>query len=139
MAKINPFLKFNDAKCREAMNFYKDIFGGELDFMTVAGSPMEKDMPADKKDLIMHSTLKKGAWVLIGSDMMRDKAIVGDNVGVSIDCESEAELREIFAKLEQGGEVFMAPEEMFWGAVFGMVTDKYGIEWMLNFPKSPSK
>lgn len=139
MAKINPFLKFNDAKCREAMNFYKDIFGGELDFMTVAGSPIEKDMPADKKDLIMHSTLKKGDWILIGSDMMRDKAIVGDNVGVSIDCESEAELREIFSKLEQGGEVFMAPEEMFWGAVFGMVTDKYGIEWMLNFPKTPSK
>lgn len=139
MAKINPFLKFNDAKCREAMNFYKDIFGGELDFMTVSGSPVEKDMPADKQDLIMHSTLKKGDWILIGSDMMRDKAIIGDNVGVSIDCESEAELREIFSKLEQGGEVFMAPEEMFWGAVFGMVTDKYGIEWMLNFPITKSK
>lgn len=139
MAKINPFVKFNDAKCKEAMNFYKDILGGELKFMTVGSTEMAKDMAAEKHDLIMHSTLTKDGWVLIGSDMMRDKAIIGDNVGVSIDCQSEAELRTIFAGLEKGGQVFMAPEDVFWGAVFGMVTDKYGIEWMLNFQKTPLK
>ena len=84
MAKLSPFLRFNDNKCREAMNFYKECLGGELDFMTVKESPMSKDMPADKQDLIMHSTLKKGGWVLIGSDMMRDKAAIGDNVGGSV-------------------------------------------------------
>ncbi|OHA18569.1 MAG: hypothetical protein A2664_02940 [Candidatus Taylorbacteria bacterium RIFCSPHIGHO2_01_FULL_46_22b] len=139
MAKLNPFLRFNDSKCREAMNFYKECLGGTLDFMTVKGSPMAKDMPAEKQDLIMHSTLTKGDWVLIGSDMMRDKAVVGDNVGVSLDCESEQEIRDIFSKLEKGGEVFMAPEEQFWGAIFGMVTDKYGVEWMLNFQKETLK
>lgn len=137
MINLNPFLKFNDSKCREAMNFYKDCLGGELEFMTVKGSPMEKDMPTDKQDLIMHSTLKKGGWVLIGSDMMRDKATIGDNVGVSLDCESEEEIKTIFNKLSEGGEVFMPLEDVFWGAIFGLVTDKYGIEWMLNFQKTP--
>ncbi|OGD32538.1 hypothetical protein A3C91_03880 [Candidatus Azambacteria bacterium RIFCSPHIGHO2_02_FULL_52_12] len=139
MAKLSPFLRFNDNKCREAMNFYKECLGGELDFMTVKESPMSKDMPADKQDLIMHSTLKKGGWVLIGSDMMRDKAAIGDNVGVSLDCESDEEIRAVFDKLARGGEVFMPLEEMFWGAVFGLVTDKYGVEWMLNYQKTPAK
>ena len=139
MAKLNPFLRFNDSKCREAMNFYKECLGGELDFMTVGGSPMAKEMPADKQDLVMHSTLTKGDWVLIGSDMMRDKAAIGDNVGVSLDCESEKEINDVFNKLAQGGDVFMKPEEQFWGAIFAMVTDKYGVEWMLNFQKTPMK
>lgn len=139
MAKLNPFLRFNDGKCREAMNFYKDCLGGEIDFMTVKGSPMEKDMSADKQDLIMHSTLKKGNWTLIGSDMMRDKATIGDNVGVSLECESEEEINKIFNTFKEGGEVFMAPEPTFWGALFGLVTDKYGVEWMLNYQKTPMK
>ncbi len=139
MAKLNPFLRFNDGKCREAMNFYKDIFGGELFFMTVAESPMSKDMPKDKQDLIMHSSLTKGNFMFIGSDMMRDKAVVGDNVGMTLDCESEKELNTIFDQLEKGGDAFMKPEEAFWGSIFAMVTDKYGIEWMLNFQKTPMK
>jgi len=138
MTKLSPFLRFNDAKCREAMNFYKKCLGGELEFMTAKGTPMEKDMP-DKLDLIMHSTLKKGDWVLIGSDMMRDKAIIGDNVGVSLECESDKEIKTIFAKLSEGGEVFVPLDEAFWGATFGLVTDKYGVEWMLNYHKDTFK
>ncbi len=133
MAKMSPFLRFNDGKCREAMNFYKDALGGELEFMPIGESPMAKDMPKEKHGLIMHSTLTKGDWVLIGSDMMRDKAVIGDSVGVLLDCESEKEIKDLFSKLSAGGEVFMAPEEQFWGAIFGMCTDKYGIEWMFNY------
>ena len=107
--------------------------------MTVAGSPVEKDMPVEKHSLIMHSTLVKGNSVIIGSDMMRDKAVIGDNVGVSLECESDEEIQSVFAKLKDGGEAFMAPEAMFWGGVFGMVTDRYGVEWMLNFQKKPMK
>jgi PhnB protein len=139
MAKMSPFVRFNNGACREAMNFYKDCLGGELNFMTVKGSAVEKDMPADKQDLIMHSTLTKGSWVLVGSDMMRDKAIMGDSVGITLDCESEEEIRTIFDKLARGGEIFMPVEDAFWGALFGMVTDKYGIEWMLNYTKPSQK
>lgn len=135
MAKLNPFIRIDDGKCREAMNFYKDCLGGELMFMTVAESPMKDDMPEDKQDYIMHATLTKDDWMLIGSDMMRDKLKIGDNVGLSLECKSEEEIRTIFDKLQEGGEVFMPVEDAFWGALFGVVTDKYGIEWMLNYTK----
>ena len=57
---------------------------------------MAKDMDADKQDNIMHSTMKKGDWMLVGSDMMREKAVMGDNVGISLDCDSEEEIKTIF-------------------------------------------
>src|SRR6185369_15937835 len=114
MTHLNPFIRFNDSKCKEAMNFYKSCLGGELSFMTVKGSPMEKDMPTEKGDLIMHSTLKKDGWYLIGSDMMRDVAKVGDNVGVSVDFDNENEIKEVAKKLAEGGETFMEVQEVFW-------------------------
>jgi len=117
------------------MNFYKSVFGGELDTMLVKDSPMAKDIPAEKQNNLMHSVLKGGKISFVGMDMMRDKATVGDNVGMSLNCESEEELRDIFKKLSEGGDVFMEPELQFWGGVFGILTDKYGIEWMLNFQK----
>lgn len=135
MTQLNPFLRFNDGKCREAMNFYKECFGGELSFMTLGESPMAKEMPPEKHNLIMHAELKSGKLVFYGSDMMRDTAVIGDNVGMALNCESEEEMKSIFAKLSEGGEVFMPIEDAFWGALFGMVTDKYGIEWMLNYQK----
>ena len=139
MAKLNPFLRFNDGKCREAMEFYKSIFGGKVEYMTMGASPMGKDMP-EKQDLIMHAELSNGgAAFFYGSDMMRDKAVIGDNVGMALNCESETELREHFEKLKIGGEVFMEPKKEYWGGIFGMVTDKYGVEWMLNFQAEPMK
>jgi PhnB protein len=139
MTQLYPFLKFNDGACREAMEFYQSCFGGKIESMTVGESPMAKDMPAEKQGLIIHSVLRSGGVVIVGSDMMRDRAVIGDNVGMSLDCASEKELNDLFAKLSQGGEVFMKPEEMFWGGVFAMVTDKYGVEWMMNFQKKPMK
>jgi len=139
MTQLSPFLRFNDGTCREAMEFYKGIFGGKLQVMTVGESPMTADMPADKHNLVMHSMLTAGKVAFVGMDMMRDKAIVGDNVGMALDCGSEKELKTVFAALADGGDVFMQPEEMFWGGVFGVVTDKYGVEWMLNFQKKVMK
>lgn len=139
MSTLNPFVRFNDGKCKEAMNFYKDCLGGELDFMMAKDTPMAKDMPAEKQDSVMHSTLKKGAWMIVGSDMMREKATVGDNVGLSLECDSQGDLDTVFNNLAEGGEVFMKPEDTFWGAYFGVVTDKYGVEWMLNYQKTPIK
>jgi PhnB protein len=136
---LYPFIRFNDNKGLEAMNFYKDCFGGKLDCMFVKDSPMAKDLPADKQNNIMHSILKADKITFIGMDMMRDKAVIGDNVGMSLDCESEEQLRELFSKLSEGGEVFMKPELQFWGGVFGVLTDKYGVEWMLNYQKEPMK
>ena len=136
MAQIIPNIRFNDGKCREGMNFYKKCLGGgDLTFMTVKESPMAKDMPADKHDLIMHSDLKKGKLLLSGSDMMRDKATIGDNVSLIVNCESEEEIRTLFKNLSEGAEIFMELEDAYWGAIFGMLTDKYGVEWMFNYDK----
>ena len=132
-----PYLHFNDGKCREAMEFYKGIFGGKLDMQTVGESGMAGEMPAEKHGLIMHAQLEKGDFVFMAADLMRDKAVVGDSVSVAVMSESEDELRTQFKKLAEGGEAFMEPAEVPWGAIYAMVTDKYGIEWMLNFQKKP--
>ncbi len=118
------------------MTFYQSILGGELTFQTVGESPMAKDMSKEAHGKIMHVSLATtdGAE-LFASDMMRDKATIGDNIVVSLNLDNEQETKEIFAKLSNGGEVFMPLEEQFWGALFGVVTDKYGIEWMLNYQK----
>ncbi len=133
MPQLNTYLRFNDGKCREAMSFYKECLGGELTFQTVGESPMASELPPEAKDKIMHSTLKKGDLELFASDMMRDKAIVGDNISLALNCESEEEIKKLFSKLSIDGEIFMPLEKAFWGGIFGMVTDKYGVEWMLNF------
>lgn len=135
MTKLNPFLRFNDGKCREAMEFYKSIFGGKVEYMTIGESPMAKDMPKEKQGFIMHAELKKGDLIFYGSDMMRDKAVVGDNVGMALNCESEKEIRTLYTKLSKSGEVFCKLEDAFWGALFGVVIDRYGVEWMLNYQK----
>jgi PhnB protein len=139
MVKLSPYVRFNDGKCKEAMNFYKDCFGGKLEMSTIGSTPMASEMGADKQDYIMHSTLTKDDWVLMGSDMFQDKAVIGDNVGITYQCESDEEIKRLFEKLaEDGGSQFMPLDEnTFWGATFGMVTDKYGVEWQLNFQKTP--
>jgi PhnB protein len=139
MPILNPYLRYNDAKCKEAFHFYKSIFGGNLAFQTVGESPMSKDIDADKQNLIMHAELNNGDFKLFGSDMMRDVAKVGDNFSLSLNYDTEKDMRDHFTKLSEGGEVFMAIEKVPWGALFGMVTDKYGFEWMFNYQMEKNK
>ena len=129
---IAPYLRFNDEKCKEAMTFYKECIGGELTLQTIGETPMAKEMPPEGQNKIMHAELKSGSTRILGSDMMRDKAVVGDNIAVCYNCDTEDEAKKVFEKLSRGGEVFMPLEKVFWGALFGVVTDKYGIEWMVN-------
>jgi PhnB protein len=131
--QINPYLRFNDQKCREAMNFYKDALGGELTLQTVGESPMAKEMPPEGQNNIMHATLKiSDTATILASDMMRDKANIGDHIAVSINYDNVEEGRKAFDALSKGGEPFMPFEKAFWGDYFGVFTDKYGIEWMIN-------
>ena len=139
MTKLNPYVRFNDEKCREAMTFYKDCIGGELTFQTIGETPMAKEMPKEAQDRIMHATLKKGDLQIFAADMMRDKAVVGDNITLALECESKKEIETLFKKLSAGGEVFMPLEKAFWGGLFGVLTDKYGVEWMLNFQEEEMK
>jgi PhnB protein len=136
MTQINSYLTFN-GNCRQAMNFYKDCLGGELFFQTVGESPLSDKMPKQIKESILHSTLTKGGLVIMGSDMVSDKGLVkGNSVSLMLNCSSEKEVRNYYEKLSAGGEATHPPENTFWGALFGDLTDKYGNHWLLHFQKN---
>ena len=133
MAQINSYLTFG-GNCREAMNFYQSCLGGELYFQTVGESPMVEQIPVQMRDKILHSTLTKGALVLMASDMTPQSGLhVGNAVSLMLECESEEQIRECYYKLTEGGQATHPLEESFWGALFGGLTDRYGNNWLLNF------
>lgn len=136
MTQINAYLHLNGT-AREAMEFYKDCLGGELTMQTVGESPMQDQMPPGSKDRIMHASLSKGNLILLmASDMMDPSSFTGgDTVSLSLNCSSDDEIKMYFAKLSRGGKVTRPLKEEFWGATFGMITDKFGIDWMLNYDK----
>lgn len=144
MATINAYLTF-DGTCEEAFNFYKSVFGGEFPMVGKFGDmPPQEGMPAisdDVKNRIMHMTLPISAeTILMGSDTMpgiHDHK-VGNNISLSINTDSKEEADRLFNGLSEGGVVTMPLNDTFWGAYFGMWTDKFGINWMVNYD-DPSK
>lgn len=139
MTKINTYLTFS-GNCREAMNFYKDCLGGELVFQTIGESPLSEKMPQQMKDYILHATLTRGEMQLMGSDMVADNGLtIGNSVSMSLDCESEEEIRSAYEKLTAGGEATHPVEQSFWGALFGDLTDKFGNHWLLTYSRSSNQ
>ncbi len=136
MLQLNPYLSFN-GNCREAMEFYKQALGGELTLGTVGESPAKDQFPAEKQSQVMHASLaKNGTVLMMASDKMDPgELVVGNNVWLSLQCQSEEEINTHFANLAAGGKVIMPLATQFWGAIFGMCTDKFGMHWMLNFDK----
>lgn len=136
MAQANPYINFN-GNCREAMTFYKECFGGNLSLQTVGGSPIENQCPAGMKDQILHAMLMKDGFVLMGSDMIGPGGLqMGNNVCVMVNCNSEEEINSFFSNISKGGEIIDALSVKFWGAMFGVVNDKFGIRWMFNYDKN---
>ena len=134
MSSLRPYLHF-DGTTRKAMEFYKDVLGGELELQTVGETPWASDMPqmpGATPDKIMHSTLTTGDWVLMAADMMDPSSFSkGDTVSLCLVCDSKREIEELYTKLSAGGEVFMALDKTTFGW-YAMVTDKFGVEWMLQ-------
>lgn len=136
MTKIHTYLTFN-GNCREAMVFYKECLGGDLQFQTVGASPLSEKMPRQMKDTILHATLTKGDMVLMGSDMVGEQGLIkGNSVSLVLYCNSEEEIRTSYAALSSGGQATHRLEDTFWGALFGDLTDKYGHQWLLHFDKN---
>ena len=136
MTQINSYLTFG-GNCREAMTFYKNCLGGELELQTIGESPLADKMPPQMKDSILHATLTKGALVLMASDMVGEKGLIkGNAVSLMLNCSSEDEIRTFYKKLSTGGQATHPLEDSFWGALFGDLTDKYGNQWLLHFDKN---
>lgn len=137
MTQINVYLNF-DGYCEEVMNFYQECLGGELTFNRVGDSPMAAHFPEEKKDKILHSNLIKDNLVIMASDALMPGVLVrGNATSLSLNCSSVEEITDFFNKLSAGGEIEQPLGEQFWGALFGMFTDKYGVQWLLNFDKTP--
>ncbi|MEO6133348.1 MAG: VOC family protein [Saprospiraceae bacterium] len=140
--RISNYLNF-PGTTEEAFNFYKDIFHGQFiadGFQRFGDFPPQEGMPplsdADKK-LIIHIAMEiLGGHILMGTDApesMGFKVEYGNNMHINIEPESREETTRIFEALSDGGKITMALQDMFWGAYYGSCTDKYGINWMVNF------
>jgi PhnB protein len=134
MATIHSYLTFN-GNCGEAMAFYRDCLGGELTLQTVSDSPFSENVPLLLRDRIVQATLKKDALVLMASDLAETDLIIGNSVSLLLDCQTEDEARDIFGKLAAGGQAAYPLSETHFGALFGGLVDKFGVNWLLHAKK----
>jgi PhnB protein len=132
---LNPYLGFRN-NAREAMEFYRDVFGGELNMSTFAEYQASED-PAEQ-DLIMHAQLTTpGGFTLMGADTPSSMEYEpGTNFSVSLSGDDDPELRGYWEKLSDGGTVLEPLVEAPWGDSFGMCTDKFGVKWLVNIAGS---
>lgn len=139
MIIANPYLHFN-GNCEEAFNFYKSVFGGDFQMVSrYKDAPAENAQPAKDGEKIMHISLPLSTHSsIMGSDIPEafPKAVIGSNFYISIDTGSEEEASKVFNGLAEGGNIAMPLEKTFWGSFFGMLVDKYGVQWMVSYDYS---
>lgn len=130
-SRLNPYLSFKD-NAREAMEFYQTVFGGKLTINTFAEFHASED-PAEANK-VMHAMLEaeNGITFMAADTPNGMEYLPGKNICMSLSGDNEAELRGYWEKLSAGGTVRMSLEAAPWGDTFGMVGDKFGIEWMVN-------
>jgi PhnB protein len=131
ITKLNPYISFKD-NAREAMEFYKTVFGGNLVLNNFKDSHASQDPSEDNK--IMHAQLDTdNGFTLMGADTPNSMEFhEGARVSISLSGENEEELRNYWTKLSEGGNIHMPLEKAPWGDTFGMLEDKFRIEWMVN-------
>ena len=130
MLGVNPYIAFK-GNCRQAIEFYKTALGADVLFtQTVGESPMSNMGPATN---IMHCTMKVGDSTIMMCDDPRPEAGAGDgNISLAIGLNDPERARQLFGNLADGGSVIMPLEKTYWAEAFGMVTDKFGVKWMVN-------
>jgi PhnB protein len=127
---VNPYVAFR-GNCREALDFYKQAFGAEELFVQTYGDSPMADV--GKADGIMHATLKIGGTnVMFCDDFHSPNFSTGGNISLAIGLNDVDKAKEYFANLSEGGTVTMPLDKTFWAEAFGMLTDKFGINWMVN-------
>jgi PhnB protein len=130
-----PYIHFKD-NCLEAMTFYKECLGGELQAMKVGDSPMAEQMPG-MENMVMHSHLTSDGWSIMASDWCAPTEYKpGNNSSIMVDCADEEQQTALYEKLSAGGTASVPLSDMFWGSRFGMLKDRFGVDWMLNCPKN---
>lgn len=132
---LQVYLNF-DGNCREALEFYKDVFKTDEPYiMTYGQQPPDPDweVPAEMKDKIMHARLNLAGTTLMLSDIWPGMPfIVGNNVSLTIVDKDKDEIKRIYDALKEGGRVQMELQETFWSEAYANLTDKFGIEWQVS-------
>jgi PhnB protein len=134
--KLNSYLYF-DGQCEAAFKFYEKCLDGKIEAkFPYAGSPMEKHVPADWKNKLMHASLVIGDQVLMGADSPPGTYRKPQGFSVSISLKDVSKSEQIFKAMLEGGSSQMPIQETFWAARFGMLTDQFGVPWMINCEKA---
>lgn len=140
MPTINPYLNFL-GKTEEAFRFYQSVFGGEFTRFCRIGEVRNipggyRMIESDKEKIMLVSLPIGNGNVLMGTDALESMGHIlkmGNNFSISIQADCRAEAERLFQALAQGGRVIMPLGRAFWGDYFGMLTDRYGIQWMVNY------
>ncbi len=130
--KLNPYLVFN-GDGEKAIRLYERALGATTEGLMRFGDTPGSAVAPEHRNRVTHALLHVGAGVVMVSDSMPDRPVPpGNNVQVCLDFDDADDLRRRFDALAVGGKVVMAPQDTFWGATFGMLTDAHGVGWMLN-------
>lgn len=140
---INPYLTFQ-GNCEDAFNFYRSVFGGEFPYVGRFKDmpPMEGQPPLSEAtgNMIMHISLPIGnGTILMGSDSSEEfghVTNVGNNFSIMLNTKSREEADRLYQSLSEGGRANMPMNQTFWGSYFGMLIDKYNIQWMVSYDES---
>jgi len=136
--QFTVYLTFNGS-CEEAMTFYAKAFDTQIAQIQRFGDipPSAEYTPSEEeRKLVMHSSIVVDGQTLMASDAGNKHVVnVGNNVTININCRSMEEIQRLYANISEGGQATMPLSDTFWGAHFGMCTDRFGVNWMFNFDK----
>ena len=130
MPQLSPYLKFN-GNCRQALEFYKSVLGGELSLQAIGDSPAAGQFPPVMKNSILHGSLATDDLTIFGTDVAGPKVTHGNNVFLCLVCKNKEEIETLFSKLSEGGKVTTPLRQEFFGT-YGDFPDKFGINWTLQ-------
>ncbi|WP_410498618.1 VOC family protein [Chitinibacter sp. S2-10] len=131
--QVQPYLFFN-GQCAQALAFYQQLLGARLNFKQTFGeSPMAADLPAESHGLIMHANFSVGDSQIMASDGMPGQTCPEmQGCALTIGLNNLAKGEQLFNALAEGGKICMPFEKTFWARGFGNVTDRFGVNWMIN-------
>ena len=131
--ELQPYVFFY-GRCEEALEFYKSALGGTYEATRNSDTPMAAQMPAEAREKIMHAHFTGAGISFLASDGNTQKAVDPDagNISLALETSDAAEGERVFRALSEGGNVSMPLSDAFWGGRFGVVVDRFGVEWMLN-------
>ncbi|TAM75746.1 VOC family protein [bacterium] len=133
--QLQPYIFFY-GRCEEALEFYKSVLGGSFEMMRHGDSPMADQVSPEFRNKVMHASFKAGDAAFMASDGASAKSIDPEagNISVSLTATDRVEGERVFNALSQGGNVKVPFDDAFWGGKFGMLDDRFGIEWMITAP-----